>query len=109
MPLAKPFSDSVLHFERPFHFLASTHGSSSVSSTRPTRTHRTLSIPPRRVLLSAAVSVLFLVPCFWQERIQSADLSSHIYNVWLAQLVHDGAAPGLWLAPQTNNFLFDLL
>ncbi len=57
------------------------------------------------LLFSAAL----LVPCFWQSRIQSADLSSHIYNAWLATLIRQGAAPGLRIAPQTNNVLFDLM
>ena len=56
-----------------------------------------------------AVSVLLLAPCFWQQRIQAGDLSSHIYNAWLAQLVERGQAPGLTLARQSNNVLFDLM
>ncbi len=55
------------------------------------------------------VSLLLLVPCFWQSRLQAGDLSSHIYNSWLAQLVHDGSAPGLAIVRQTTNVLFDLL
>src|SRR5271170_1916391 len=54
-------------------------------------------------------SVVLLIPCFWQSRIQSADLSSHVYNAWLASLIQQGAAPGLWIAPQSNNVLFDLM
>ncbi len=54
-------------------------------------------------------SVALLIPCFWQSRIQSADLSSHIYNAWLASQVHQGAVPGLWISPQSNNILFDLM
>ena len=34
-----------------------------------------------------------LVPCFWQPRIQSVDLSSHIYNAWLASLIARNQAP----------------
>ncbi|HTT64496.1 MAG TPA: hypothetical protein VMG35_21740, partial [Bryobacteraceae bacterium] len=56
-----------------------------------------------------ALSLLLLVPCFWQPRIQAGDLSSHIYNAWLAQLIERGQAPGLTLAHQTNNVLFDLM
>ena len=55
----------------------------------------------------AAFSVLLLTPCFWQQRIQAGDLSSHIYNAWLAQLIEHGRAPGLTLAKQYNNILFD--
>lgn len=54
-------------------------------------------------------SAAFLIPCFWQSRIQSADLSSHIYNAWLATRIHQGIAPGLWISPQSNNILFDVI
>jgi hypothetical protein len=56
-----------------------------------------------------AASILLLVPCFWQPRIQAGDLSSHLYNAWLAQLIERGQAPGLSLARQSNNILFDLV
>ena len=55
------------------------------------------------------VSLVMLLPCVWQSRIQSIDLSSHIYNAWLASLIAQNQAPGLWLAHQANNVLFDLL
>ena len=54
------------------------------------------------------LSILFLVPCFWQSRIQAADLSSHLYNAWLASLISQGQVNGLWIAPQSTNVLFDL-
>jgi hypothetical protein len=54
-------------------------------------------------------SAALLIPCFWQSRIQAADLSSHIYNAWLASQIRQGAAPGLWISPQSNNVLFDLM
>ena len=54
------------------------------------------------------LSVLLLVPCFWQSRIQAGDLSSHIYNAWLASLVAQGKVQGLWIASRSNNVLFDL-
>jgi hypothetical protein len=41
--------------------------------------------------------------------LQLGDLSSHIYNAWLAQLIESGRAPGLAIVPQTTNVLFDLL
>jgi len=53
-------------------------------------------------------SALVLVPCFWQSRIQAGDLSSHLYNVWLTQLIRHGQVHGLWIAHQWNNILFDL-
>ena len=54
-------------------------------------------------------SAALLIPCFWQSRIQAADLSSHVYNAWLASQVQLGAAPGLWISSQSNNVLFDLM
>lgn len=56
-----------------------------------------------------AASLVVLIPCFWQARIQASDLSSHVYNAWLAQLIERGQAPGLSLAFQSNNVLFDLM
>jgi len=55
------------------------------------------------------ISALILVPCFWHHEIVAADLSSHLYNAWLAQLIRRGEAPGLWIAPLHTNVLFDLL
>ena len=59
--------------------------------------------PARYVAASLAV----LVPCFWQSRLQAGDLSSHLYNAWLAELIEQGHAPGLAIARQTTNILFD--
>jgi hypothetical protein len=56
-----------------------------------------------------AVSAGLLIPCFWHRRIEAGDLGSHVYNAWLAQLIERGQAPGLYLARQWNNVLFDLL
>jgi hypothetical protein len=56
-----------------------------------------------------AVSCLVLVPCFWHRRITADDLGSHVYNAWLAQLIRHGQAPGLWIAHQWTNVLFDFL
>jgi hypothetical protein len=60
-------------------------------------------------LLYVLASVLLLVPCYWQSRLQLGDLSSHIYNAWLAQSIESGRAPGLVIVPQTTNVLFDLM
>jgi hypothetical protein len=54
-------------------------------------------------------SAALLIPCFWQSRIQAADLSSHIYNAWLATRIRQDTAPGLSISPQSNNILFDLM
>jgi hypothetical protein len=53
-------------------------------------------------------SIALLVPCFWLPRIEAGDLSSHVYNAWLASLIGEGRAPGLWIQPQWTNVLFDL-
>src|SRR5229473_2424070 len=58
-----------------------------------------------RVLLLSAV---LGVPCMWHRRIEAGDLASHVYNVWLAQLIEKGQAPGLYLSKQWDNILFDV-
>src|SRR5277367_595771 len=58
-----------------------------------------------RVLI---VSALVTVPCFWHRHIEAGDLGSHVYNAWLAQLIAKGQAPGLYIAVQWNNILFDV-
>ncbi len=54
------------------------------------------------------ISLGLLLPCFWQPRIQAGDLSSHIYNAWLAQFIENGQAGGLMMVRQSTNILFDL-
>ncbi|HKV04259.1 MAG TPA: hypothetical protein VJO53_04030 [Candidatus Acidoferrales bacterium] len=56
-----------------------------------------------------AISCLVLVPCFWHREIVASDLGSHLYNAWLVQLIHRGRLPGLWIASQHTNVLFDIL
>lgn len=55
------------------------------------------------------VSAALLIPVYWHRRIEAGDLASHVYNAWLAQLIRQGQAPGLWISRQWNNVLFDLL
>ncbi|MFB3826735.1 MAG: hypothetical protein ACE15B_08190 [Bryobacteraceae bacterium] len=62
-----------------------------------------------RWVLAGAVSALALAPCWWQSRIQAGDLSSHVYNAWLAELIARGEVEGLHLVFQPTNVLFDLL
>jgi len=57
----------------------------------------------------AIVSAALLIPVYWDRRIEAGDLGSHLYNAWLAQLVRQGQAPGLWIARQWNNVAYDLL
>ena len=54
-------------------------------------------------------SVLVVLPCFWQSRIQAGDVSSHIYNAWFAQLIANGKATHLAIAFQGTNVLGDLM
>lgn len=53
------------------------------------------------------ISAVLLIPCFWHHHLEAGDLPSHLYNAWLAQLIARGQAPGLFLAHQSNNVLFD--
>ena len=57
----------------------------------------------------AGTSAAVLIPCFWHRRIEAGDLASHVYNAWLAQLIEQGQAPGLYLARQWNNVACDVL
>jgi hypothetical protein len=57
----------------------------------------------------AGISLLCLVPCFWQPRLQAGDLSSHIYNAWLVSLIEQGRTQGLVVVRQWTNVLFDLM
>lgn len=54
------------------------------------------------------VSALLLVPCFWHRRLEAGDLPSHTYNAWLAHLITQGQAPGLYIDSRWNNILVDL-
>jgi hypothetical protein len=55
------------------------------------------------------ISVLVLIPCYWHRYIQAGDLGSHVYNAWLAQLVEQGKAPGVYVVWQWQNVFFDLM
>ena len=55
------------------------------------------------------VSILVLAPVYWQPRLQAGDLSSHIYNAWLTQLIESGRTQGLVVVSQSTNILFDLI
>jgi len=86
---------------------------SSKTRRKPTDIPKTETPPAapeaRSRLAYALASVLLLIPCNWQPRIEAGDLSSHVYNAWLAQLIGKGQAPGLAIARQTTNILFDLV
>jgi hypothetical protein len=65
--------------------------------------------PSRSRAIYVLVSLLLLAPCYWQPRLGGGDLSSHIYNSWLARLIESGRAQGLEAVHQTTNLLFDLI
>jgi hypothetical protein len=54
------------------------------------------------------LSVVLVIPCVWHRRIEASDVASHAYNAWLAQLIAKGQAPGLYIAKQWKNVLFDV-
>ena len=54
-------------------------------------------------------SLAIVVPCYWQTRLQASDLSSHVYNAWMAQLIERGHTDGLVIVRQWTNVLFDLI
>ena len=69
-------------------------------------------LPSRRLWLEwrfLLFLALVLAPCFWQRRIQAGDLSSHLYNSWLALQIRSGGIHGLSIVPQWTNVLFDWL
>jgi hypothetical protein len=70
---------------------------------------RALALLRHRAAAYLLVSLLVLIPCFWQSRVQAGDLGSHLYNAWLAGLIEKGQAPGLVITAQNTNVLFDLL
>jgi len=72
----------------------------------PARTRAPFGLDRVRLAYGLA-SIALAVPCFWQSRIQAGDLASHSYNAWLAELVRSGRAPGLRVARQSTNVLFD--
>jgi hypothetical protein len=56
-----------------------------------------------------SISLIVLIPCFWHRRIEAGDLGSHTYNAWLEELIQQKRLPGLWIAKQSTNVLFDYL
>src|SRR6266850_944459 len=80
----------------------------ATSSTQPLRIRTAASFLRQNLLAVVAVSLLLVVPCFWHSHIQAGDLGSHVYNAWLAQLAQSGQAPGVYVARQWNNVLFDV-
>jgi hypothetical protein len=70
---------------------------------------RALHFVRTHALLISVISAAVVIPCFWHRHIEAGDLPSHTFNAWLATLVQQGRAPGLYLHAQWYNILFDLL
>ena len=82
---------------------------SSKTAVRTSALGRWLGFTRRRWLAVLGTSIAVLIPCFWHEQIAAGDLGSHLYNAWLAQLVERGQLPGVCIARQWNNVLFDFM
>src|ERR1700693_6475597 len=61
------------------------------------------------ILSISVISAVVIIPCFWQRHIEAGDLPSHTFNAWLASLIQQGRAPGLYLVTQWDNVLLDVL
>src|SRR6202795_4158623 len=70
---------------------------------------RALRFVRSNILLISLISAVLIIPCFWHRHIEAGDLPSHTFNAWLATLIQQERAPGLYLAPQWLNVLFDFL
>ena len=80
---------------------AEPQGTAAVLRARPSNTRLSLYI--------VGISIAVLIPVFWQSRIQAGDLSSRLYNSWLATLIEQGRVQRFELVTQWTNVLFDLL
>jgi hypothetical protein len=88
--LTQPMAEAFTH----------AHGFTGVLDKAPSSARTNL-------LLRAATAAALLIPCFWVDRIQAGDVSSHLYNAWLAIQIKSGAAPGLTIATTWTNVLCD--
>jgi hypothetical protein len=60
------------------------------------------------LLLTISITALLLIPCVWLDHIEAGDLSSHVYNAWLATEIKSGAVSGLAVVLTWTNTLSDL-
>ncbi len=74
---------------------------------RPSETIKVVRFLQRNWTILLHVSAIVLIPCLWHRHIEAGDLGSHEYISWLANLVEQGRAPGLFIAPQWNNIVVD--
>lgn len=84
-------------------------GKASFKASHGSAVSGPLELIRRRLLSVLTISAVLLIPCFWQRSLEAGDLRSHVYNAWLVQLIEQGQAPGLWIARQWSNVLFDLV
>ncbi|HTS28512.1 MAG TPA: hypothetical protein VMH81_21710 [Bryobacteraceae bacterium] len=54
-------------------------------------------------------SLLLLVPCYWQPRIEGGDLTEYIYNSWTTRFLENGRLLGMTVVHRWSNILFDLM
>ena len=85
------------------HFLSQVMTEKNYALLRASRFVRT------HIRLISVISAMVIIPCFWHRHIEAGDLPSHTFNAWLASLVQQGRAPGLYLITQWYNVLFDVL
>ncbi|HKW87199.1 MAG TPA: hypothetical protein VJN21_00425 [Candidatus Acidoferrales bacterium] len=79
----------------------------ATAAAAPSALNRTRQFLRDRWAVVLAISAAVVVPCLWQRHIQGGDYASHIYNAWLAHLIRQGRAPGLYIVRQWNNILVD--
>jgi hypothetical protein len=75
----------------------------------PTSSHLLSKLAQSPWALPIAVSMVLVIPCFWQPIVSGSDLQSHLYNAWLAELIRGGTIHGLWIGHQSTNVLIDML
>jgi hypothetical protein len=63
----------------------------------------------RQLAAYFSAALAFTVPCVWQQHIQANDLSSHLYNAWLANRAAAGDLKGIYVVSQYSNIFFDVL
>jgi hypothetical protein len=65
--------------------------------------------PAVEAAAAVGISIALLIPIFWLDHIEAGDLSSHVYNAWLAGQIERGTVTGLFITHPFTNVLTDLL
>ncbi len=76
-------------------------------TSRTSEARRAFGFVRERWVAVVVTSLVVIIPCFWHSHIEAGDLGSHTYNAWLATLVEQGRAPGLFIAHQWTNIIVD--